>query len=74
MIYWFYKKISWWIVNIIGWLFSRTAATQLVLPTSAAGSDVSVVIKHEIQFVLGIFNRHSCSRECMICSWSYRFG
>ncbi len=28
MIYWFYKKISWWIFNIIGWLFSHTAATQ----------------------------------------------
>ncbi len=29
MIYWFYKKMSWWIFNIIGWLFSHTAATQL---------------------------------------------
>ncbi len=46
---------------------------QLVLPTFAAGSDVSV-IKHEIQFVLGIFNRHSWSHDSIICSWSYRFG
>ncbi len=29
MIYWFYKKISWWIFNIIGWLFSHTAATTV---------------------------------------------
>ncbi len=29
MIYWFYKRISWWIFTIIGWLFSHTAATQL---------------------------------------------
>ncbi len=39
--------------------------TRLVLPTFAAGSDVSVVIKHEIQFVLGIFNRHSWSHELL---------
>ncbi len=47
---------------------------RLVLPTFATGSDVSVVIKIEIQFVLGIFNRHSRSHESVICSWSYRFG
>ncbi len=46
----------------------------LVLPTFAAGSDVSVVIKREIQFVLCIFNRHLWSHESIICSWSYRFG
>ncbi len=34
---------------------------RLVLLTYAAGFDVSVVIKHEIQLVLGIFNRHSWS-------------
>ncbi len=32
----------------------RAALARLVLPTFAAGSDVSVVIKHEIQFVSGI--------------------
>ncbi len=42
----------------------------LVLPTFAAGPDVSVVIKHEIQFVWGIFNRHSWFHESIICSWS----
>ncbi len=47
---------------------SRAALARLVLPTFAAGSDVSVVIKHEIQFVLGIFNRHSWSHES-IRSW-----
>ncbi len=36
----------------------RAAYARLVLLTFAAGSDVSVVIKHEIQFVLCIFNRH----------------
>ncbi len=29
MIYWFYKRMSWWIFTIIGWMFSHTAATQL---------------------------------------------
>ncbi len=29
MIYWFYKRMSWWIFTIIGWLFSHIAATQL---------------------------------------------
>ncbi len=29
MIYWFYKRMSWWIFTIMGWLFSHTAATQL---------------------------------------------
>ncbi len=52
----------------------RAALARLVLLTFAAGSDVSVVIKHEIQFVLGIFNRHSWSHKSIICSWSYRFG
>ncbi len=47
---------------------------RLVLPTFDAGSDVSVVTKHEIQLVLGIFNRHSWSHESIICSWLYRFG
>ncbi len=52
----------------------RAALARLVFPTLATGSDVSVVIKHEIQFVLGIFNRHLWSHEAIICSWSYRFG
>ncbi len=47
----------------------RAALARLVLPTFAAGSDVSVVIKHEIQFVLGIFNRNSWSHESIICSF-----
>ncbi len=30
IIYWFYKnKMIWWIFNIIGWLFSHIAATQM---------------------------------------------
>ncbi len=29
-----------------------------------------LVIKHEIQFVWGILNRHSWSHESIICSWS----
>ncbi len=42
----------------------RAALARLVLLTFAAGSDVSVVIKHEI--VLGIFNRHSWSHESTV--------
>ncbi len=45
----------------------------LVLPTFPAGSDISVVMKHEIQSVVCIFNRYSWSHESIICSWSYRF-
>ncbi len=52
----------------------RAALARLVLLTFAAGSDVSVVIKHEIQFVLGIFNRHLWSHESIISSWSYHFS
>ncbi len=52
----------------------RAASARLVLTTFADGSDVSVVSKHEIQFVLGIFNRHLLSHESIICSWSYRPG
>ncbi len=49
----------------------RAALAQLVLPTFAAGSDVSVVIKREsISFV---YNSHSWSHESIIWSWSYRF-
>ncbi len=51
----------------------RTALARLVLLTFATGSDVSV-IKHEIQFVLGIFNRRLWSHESIICLWSYSFG
>ncbi len=47
----------------------RAALARLVLLTFAAGSDVSVVIKHEIQFVLCIFNRNSWSHETIICSF-----
>ncbi len=41
-------------------MYPHTAAlARLVLPTLAAGSDVSVVIKHEMQFVLCfIINRY----------------
>ncbi len=74
-------------VNVLGWFRSsrwspgaqcscirlETPYARLVLLTFAAGSEVSVVIKHEIQFVWGIFNRHSWSHESIICSWSYRF-
>ncbi len=37
----------------------RAASPRLVLLTSAAGSDVSVVVKHEVKFVLGKSNRQS---------------
>ncbi len=37
----------------------RAASPRLVLLTCTAGSDVSVVVKHKIQFVLGKSNRHS---------------
>ncbi len=36
---------------------TRAASTRLVLLTFAAGSDVSVVVKHETYFVLGKSNR-----------------
>ena len=35
----------------------RAVSTRLVLLTFAAGSDVSLVVKHKIQFVLGKSNR-----------------
>ncbi len=46
-----------------------TGRSVLVFLTFAAGSDVSVVINHEIEFVCGIFNRHWWSHESIICSW-----
>lgn len=60
----------------------RAALARLVLPTFAARSDVSVVIKHEMQFVLGWLYLTgirgliicSWSHETIICSWSYCFG
>ncbi len=45
----------------------RAASPRLVLLTSAAGSDVSVVVKHEVKFVLGKSNRQS------LVSWIYYF-
>ncbi len=37
----------------------RAASLRLVPLTFAAGSDVSVVVKHEVKFVLGKYNRQS---------------
>ncbi len=37
----------------------RAFSPLLVFLTSAAGSDVSVVVKHEVKFVLGRSNRQS---------------
>ncbi len=57
------------LTNLIFYAYVQPYA-RLVLLTFAAGSDVSEVIKHERQFVWGIFIRHSWSHESIICSWS----